>query len=478
MHTRTRLLRLSICTILFTVTAGCVAHSPTVMSTKGNPAAPAAGSARTGAEGDSGMALTVSASIENGNIEEIFDTVDRLAVAFEPTDLLDEITNLPPGQFPEIKSASGIDFGELIDAVNPDLVALVESIDDEITNSVSAAISTIEQEGFSKAMVTGDLPIVIDAKALGGTWSLGLNWTGTAKSFVVADAIDFDPQEALTFLTDAYNGLPVDGTSVLSLPGDIQLSIDAAGQPSLLVNNDSLLLTKATTTTGLGLGYGRSVMANDHGTLYLGASAKFYQVELSRVDLRLGDITDSEEMFDSIRDAEFISEEDFGVDVGVLWTGNNYQLGATFANINEASFAFPAADETIYSDLEVIEFLRQDQIYTMERQLTLESSIFSSNRRWMINLEYDTNAVPDPMGDDYQWASVSAGYLTDSWWLPGIRASYQRNLAGTEFSYVGLGFTVLKVLNFDVASTLDTVHVDGHKLPQGAMARLGFQVNF
>jgi hypothetical protein len=114
----------------------------------------------------------------------------------------------------------------------------------------------------------------------------------------------------------------------------------------------------------------------------------------------------------------------------------------------------------------------------MERQLTLEGSIFSGSRRWIVNFAYDANEVPDPMGDDYQWASVSGGYLTDSWWLPGIRASYRQNLAGTELAYVGVGVTILKVLNLDVISTLDTVNIDGEELPQGLMARIGFQINF
>jgi len=467
--------------LLFTclfATAGCVTHSPTVMSTLGNPAAAAANSTRTGDHGDGGVALTVFAGIENGNVEEIFDSIDQLAVAFEPTDLLAQIRDLPPGQFPELKLDGGLEFGDLIDAINPDLIALVRSVGEEITGNVEEALAVISREGYSKARISGDLPMVINAQGLGGTWTLGVNWTGTAKSFVVGDTIDFDPQEALAFLEDTYNGLPLNGTTTLDLPGDIGLTIDPTGQVSLQVNNDSLLLTKATATTGFGVGYGRQVLATEHGNLYLGVDANYYQVQLSRVDLRLGDITDSDEIFDTIRNAAFISEEGFGADLGFLWTGHNYQLGATMTNINEASFVFPAADESLYSDLDVIDFLRRDQVYTMERQLTLESSIFSSNRRWMINLEYDTNAVPDPMGDDYQWASVSAGYFTDSWWLPGIRASYRQNLAGTELSYVGVGVTVLKVVNFDVASTLDTVHIDGQSLPQGLMASLGFQVNF
>jgi hypothetical protein len=307
---------------------------------------------------------------------------------------------------------------------------------------------------------------------------MGVNWSGTAKAFVVADVIDFDPQQALNFLQNNYNGLPINDPETFDLPGDIGVTIDPTGQASLQINNDSLLLTKAVETTAISVGYSRQIWPNERGGLYLGIEAKSYQMRLSRVDLRLGDITDSDEIFDSIRNADFVSENGFDFDVGFLWAGDNYQLGAMVTNINEASFNFPVANESVYSDLDIIDFLRQDRVYTMERQLTLEGSIFSGSRRWIVNFAYDANEVPDPMGDDYQWASVSGGYLTDSWWLPGIRASYRQNLAGTELAYVGVGVTLLKVLNLDVISTLDTVNIDGQDLPQGLMASIGFQINF
>lgn len=459
-----------------TATTGCVTQSKPVMATIQNPAAVAADGSLTDEKGSIG--LSVVASIENGDVEEVFNSIDQLSLAFEPTDLLSQIAELPPGQFPEDKPEGGIEVGDVLDAINPDLVALIQSVSDEITTNVGLALTTISSEGFSKAKVSADLPIVINAKVLGGSWSFGVNWSGSAKSFVVADFIDFDPQQALNFLQNNYNGLPVTDPETYDLPGDIGITIDPAGQASFQVNNDSLLLTKATETTVVNAGYSRNIWSDDHGGLYLGVEANSYQMRLARVDLRLGDITDSDEIFDSIRNANFISDNGIDFDVGILWASENYQVGATVRNINEASFEFPGANESIYSDLDIIDFLRQDRIFTMERQLTLEGSLFSENRRWIINVAYDANEVPDQMGDDYQWATVSGGYVTDSWWLPGIRASYRQNLAGSKLAYVGVGATILKVVNVDVTSTLDTVNIDGHKLPQGLMASLGFQVNF
>ena len=92
--------------------------------------------------------------------------------------------------------------------------------------------------------------------------------------------------------------------------------------------------------------------------------------------------------------------------------------------------------------------------------------------------DIDANAVPDPMGDDYQWFTLSAGYATESWWLPGIRAGYRKNLAGTELGYASFGLTAFKIVNFDIASTLDTTRISGTKLPRGLMASIGFQIAF
>jgi hypothetical protein len=72
--------------------------------------------------------------------------------------------------------------------------------------------------------------------------------------------------------------------------------------------------------------------------------------------------------------------------------------------------------------------------------------------------------------------TLSAGFTTDSWWLPGVRIGYRQNVAGTEMKYIGIGLTAFKIVNIDISSTLDTVSIDGTKLPQGLMGSIGFQI--
>ena len=155
-----------------------------------------------------------------------------------------------------------------------------------------------------------------------------------------------------------------------------------------------------------------------------------------------------------------------------------YQLGATLTNINEPSFDYPAVDTSNIQNPEILALLADEAIYVMERQLKLEGSIYTPNRKWGFNLGFDVNAIEDPINDQYQWLTASAGYSTDSIWVPGFRFGYRRNLAGTEISYLGAGITVFKYVNIDLASSLDTTTINGNKLPRSLLFSIGFSTSF
>ena len=199
-------------------------------------------------------------------------------------------------------------------------------------------------------------------------------------------------------------------------------------------------------------------------------------MRLSRLSVRFGDITNAEELFDAIHDNHFENANRLGVDIGALWVGDNYQIGAQITNVNEPKFTFPEVDLNPYTDLKIIDFLQRDQTYTMDRQFKLEASVFTSDQRWSGHLGLDTDSATDPMGDKYQWMTLSAGYQTDSRWIPNLRIGYRQNLAGTEMKYLGFGLTAFKIVNIDVSSALDTVSINGTTLPQGLMASIGFQI--
>jgi hypothetical protein len=162
----------------------------------------------------------------------------------------------------------------------------------------------------------------------------------------------------------------------------------------------------------------------------------------------------------------------------VLWVADNYQLGAQLTNLNEPDFRFPQIDTSPFKNASIIRRIEEGRIYKMERQLKLEASLFSRDRKWSWHLGLDANATSDPVGDEFQWLTLSGGVDTGSWWLPNVRLGYRQNLAGTEKGYASLGMTLFKYVNIDLASSLGVTKIDGRKLPEGLMFSMGFQIEW
>jgi len=457
------------------LTYGDVSHGQRVQSASGNPAAAAADIDRATKKRTRGTVLSLAAGLEYGNVQNLFDFYDELTKAYEPSD---PGTGGGPGQLPENKPGGGIDLGDIWDSLDPDFQETIEAVATEVARQ-AVILALIAEEGYGKAWLAAEAPFVLGSEHFGGTWTYGVNWSGASKAFGISHPIEFDADAAREALEDWFNQLPINRPTPLLLDDQILLTIDPLTDAvRFALNNDSSMLSKATQTTELSAGYSRLAWSNDSGSLFLGAEARLYMMRLSRLSVRFGDITDSEELFDAIRDSHFSNDERLGVDIGALWVANNYQLGAQLTNINEPNFTFPDVDLEPYNDDGIIGFLLSDQNYEMDRQLKLEASLFTSDRRWSAHLGLDADSATDPMGDDYQWMTVSAGLVTDSWWIPSARIGFRENLAGTKLKYLSAGVTAFKILNIDLASALDTVSIDGHTLPQGLMVSVGFQLTW
>ena len=462
------------------LTYGSLTHGQRVHSTTSNPAAAAANLSRKGRKAASGTVLSFSSGIEYGNFDDIFDALDETSKAFEPSDPGDDGSGGDSGDPEPENPREPIDIGVIIDTRFPDLDKVVEEIADEVVKR-AAALALIAAEGHAKAFASVDAPFVFGTEVLGGAWTFGANWSGTAKAIGLARPIEFDADQVLDDLKNQYDPTqtPDNRPRLYDLAGDVNLFVDqATGNYGLDYSNDSSLLTKAATTLELSLGYSWFGGQVADGNLYYGVEGKFYDLALSRLSVRFGDITDSQELFDSIRDSDFDYDQGIGVDLGVMWVGPSYQVGATLNNVYESEFEYPAIDFAPYSDRSMIDLLQRDRTYVMERQLKLEASLFSANHSWNFNLGIDANEIEDPVGDDFQWLTASVGYATDSWWLPGVRFGYRQNLAGTELNYASVGVTAFRILNIDIASTLDRVTIDGENLPQSLIVNIGFDISF
>ena len=460
------------------LTFGDVTHGLRVQSASSNPAAAAADRARAQGAPNRGMVFSAAAGLEYGNVQELFDLYDEIAGAYKPSE-----PGTPPGPGQNPDTDNGIDIGRIIDELDPDTRATIEAVGREIV-SQAAVLALIASEGYARAWVSADVPVVLNGDLWGGTWTTGVNWSGSSKAFGATVPIEFDVDSALEELERALdgfiNGLVPNPPEEIELSRDVLMNIDPDTRNIIvLLDNDSTLSTKASQTTDLNLGYSRETWSSERGSLFLGAEAKLYLMRLSRFAARFGDITDSEELFDAIDNANFQNDEGVGVDLGALWVGDNYQLGVQWTNINEPEFEYPEIDVSRYRDSAIIRAIQLDQTYRMDSQVKLEGSLFTDNRRWSAHLGFDANAATDQLGDDYQWATLSAAWTRpDSFWLPNVRVGWRQNLAGTELGFVSVGATMFRYINFDISSALDTVKISGTELPQGLMGSIGFHINW
>jgi hypothetical protein len=416
--------------------------------------------------------LSLLAGLEYGQLDNIFAFYDRLTKGYDPGDPDD---GGAPGQLPGDKPSGGIDLGEIWDQLDPDAQAAAQAIAAEVSRQ-AVLLAIIREEGYARAWASADMPIALGRSLMGGAWTLGLNWSGSSKAFGLADDIDFDLAAAEQALRDWLSQIPVNRPNVLPVSDEVTLYYDpATNGVGLGISNDSSIISKASQTTELNAGYSRIAWSTDAGNLFLGGRARLYLMRLSRLSVRFGDITNSEELFESIKNSTFQNDTRLGLDAGALWVADRYQLGAQITNLNRPKFSFPEIDLQPYRTERIIDFLQRDQSYRMDAQVKLEGSYFSDDRRWSMHLGVDANAATDPLGDDYQWLTVSTGFITNRRWLPNVRLGYRENLAGRGTRYLSAGLTAFEIVNFDVSTSLESARIDGRELPKGLMASIGFQ---
>ncbi|MCB5160929.1 conjugal transfer protein TraF [Marinomonas algarum] len=266
------------------------------------------------------------------------------------------------------------------------------------------------------------------------------------------------------------------------LAGDVKVNSTNDG-----LTTKSSFYAQTATDLQIGFGYSQSMWEHEKGMLIGGVKANLHDISMGRASVSLSDddVDAGDAISDSISD-DAVSSTGVGLDLGVLWVSNNYQAGLTIANINEPEFDGAIIDQTCgtqscndASSLVSAGKLDASDKYVMEMQSTVDFAISTKGKQFTIGMSYDTNAVQDAVGDEYQWATTSLSYYGDSHFLPGIRVGMRQNMAGTELSYATFGLTILKRLNIDLAVALDTVEdEEGDELPRSGYFSIGYDTAF
>lgn len=412
--------------------------------------------------------LHLSSGLEYGNVQELFDRYDELSAWISEKD--SESGNSGEGGNPSQPPKP-------IDPIDPDLERIIDEYKAEATR-IGAILAVIATEGYANADLGTDLALVFNRDWLGGTWGLDISYAGSASALGFVEELDFDAEQALGELQAAYNLQPGDPATSFDLSGGLILHIDPnAGTVRGEFNNDSLLAVRTARETSIGLNYSREITFNNQ-QIFLGIRPKYVNLGLSGLITRIGDITDSEKLFDDIRDADLNHTSNLSLDAGVLWAADNYTAGLAVTDLFEPTYDFNFAGSTGFTNPVVVAALERLQTFRQARRWRIDSSYISDNKQWAASFSADANAVRDPLGENHQWATLSGSWQPDNLWIPSIRIGYSANLSGSHMKLYKLGLTLFRHLDLDLGLSRDSVRIDGDTLPRGLNISLGFNYGF
>lgn len=228
------------------------------------------------------------------------------------------------------------------------------------------------------------------------------------------------------------------------------------------------------------------------GRLDAGVRMSIYQARLYR---QLAAIVDADGNGNTI---EISSDRTYqrnatalGLDLGLMWNDTNYQLGASLYNLNRPHLDYPSpaedsnlANRNAAQQLAASGQISLDDRVELKPHLVLEGSLFSSDRRWMLQGSYALNRTTDFVGDPHRRFTVSTSFNAerfDSGWLdylvPSVRVGYQRDMVGSKLSTVGLGLS-WGVLNVDLTRSTQKTEADGSSVPRAAGVSISLAEKF
>ncbi len=273
-------------------------------------------------------------------------------------------------------------------------------------------------------------------------------------------------------------------------------NIDIIGfNDSFVINTSAAVYVKSAGLTQFSVGYSRPVWKFNEGVLHAGTTLNINRLSLSKNIISLAGLEDGENIGDAIKDDYENNEQssiNLSSDLGALWVDANYSLGLSIKDINAPEYDYKSLtsdcsqEQGISLDncLVAQEAIAQgkingQEIYIANAQATFEASAWLGNEnKWLLHTAIDLNDKNDPLGDVYQWASVSVSTQFNNWVIPSLRIGYSQNLAGTELSYYSVGMTLFKRAQLDVRWSSDSVDVDGSTTPRSAFFSFSIQSQF
>jgi hypothetical protein len=340
---------------------------------------------------------------------------------------------------------------QLIDELDRDDISLSEGT--SLVDHFNAILPAIGRDGYVKLQGAVQVPLFpVLLRTDHGVYSLDANLAAHAKLSVLDAPLTFNPlSEELETPTSAY--------------------------------------VKGAALTEIALGFSRPVWARDARRVVVGGKARYLRAALSKQVVALESAEDSDEAVDLVKesyDANEHASQALTADVGAIYDAPHYHLGLTLANLTEPEFDYGAigtncaaysgdAQYNCYSAAYFADRIALHETWTLERLATLEAGLQFAGGAGSLNASVNLNEVHDPVGDLNQNAHLAVGYRTRTPWLPDFRASYRRNLAGTQLSTATVGVSFFGAVHLDVACGLEKTLIEGRSVPRTFGINLGFE---
>ncbi|MGY0197599.1 conjugal transfer protein TraF [Leptothrix sp. BB-4] len=270
--------------------------------------------------------------------------------------------------------------------------------------------------------------------------------------------------------------------------------VGPSGAPTGLATG-SAVDVKAATITQVSLGYSTEVgrwFGHDgaSGKLDGGVRLNRYQAKLYRQLVGFTDANGNGNSGNFNRNTvAFRTAGATGIDVGLNWQAENWQVGATVYNLGNPRFSYPdpaldanAANRYAASVLGA----GIDQV-RLKTHVVLEGSVHTANKRWMLQTSYAASETPNFVGDLQKFVTASVSYNAErfegsfgtllNYLVPSVRLGWRKNLVGDQLTSHGLGLS-WGIVNLDVQASPSKVNADGSSVPRSAGASLSIAEKF
>lgn len=403
------------------LTYGAVSQVPTVLSDINNPA----GSAASMKEGKKSFAFGILSSVgvglEIGQVDNMFDDLDRLSTELNNTN---------------IDLATG----------------------NQLVNEFNALLMQMGQHGYVNVNAAAHvplMPLVINSKLFGGSLVFDANVAGQSRMSVLDAPVTYNPI-AQTIESNTAVYIKAAQISELSLSYSRRINSLSSKLWNLYVGGRAKYL---------GVGLNKSVVAVMDNA----------DTQSAFEDRMSSDFTESTGVgFDvgAMLTTRWLS-------LGVTAMNIN-KPSFDFPAIGQNCAALTGSLQTdCYTAAGFAGEIDLNETHTMDMQVRAEAALHTKSRKWMITSSLDMNKVYDPVGNEHQWAVASVAFINDGWILPSIRVGARQNLAGSELGYVTAGLTLFKMVNIDAAISPDMVQLDPQsEMPRGVMLNIGVEFGF